>query len=161
MFVMAFDGVLRNALGGPIPEGVALYRTLSASSRVVIATDDTVERTIVWMKTNNLGNPDHIVGTDVSMPDSDVRMRQVEFVRGSGSRVEMVIDSDPDRLLKIQETGVAVLLFAHPTFSRPSSRFNRAYARSWGEIQASVTQRRLADLHTVETGVLDDAEISG
>lgn len=160
MYVVAFDGVLRNALGNPIPEGVALYRTLIASSRVVIATDDTVDKTRYWMKANGVELPDHFVGRESALPDVNLRVRQVESVRGSGSRVEMVVDPDPDTALAIQETGLAVLLFAHPTFARPSSRFSRAHARSWAEIQKGMEKRRLEDFHAVERGVLDDADVS-
>lgn len=155
MFVVAFDGVLRNALGAQIPEGVALYRVLGEASRVVIATDDTREKTYYWLRSNGLPLPADVVGPEVALPDTNLRVRQVEAVRGSGSRVEMVIDPDPDTTLAIQATGVAVLLFAHPTFARPTSRFSRAHARTWADIQANVQQRRLADLHSVERGVLD------
>lgn len=155
MFVVAFDGVLRSALGAPIAEGVALYRVLSEASRVVIATDDSIEKTYFWLRSSGLPLPDSVVGPEVALPDSNLRVRQVEAVRGNGLRVEMVVDPDPETALAIQATGVAVLLFAHPTFSRPSSRFSRAHARSWADIQANVQQRRLADFHTVERGVLD------
>jgi len=86
---MYIDGVLRTKKRVPIRESVALYRTLKTTQKIfIICTDKTeAER---WLKENNLGKFDDLIGTDVPDFHNNPLVSQAEYVRSQGP-VDLVI----------------------------------------------------------------------
>lgn len=139
--LMFVEGVLRSSQGSPIPQGVALYRTLKDKGQVFLlcankARDDR------WLKENKINLVDDLIGTDIPHMTEWPEWRQVEYCRGQG-QVDMVVTSDPALVQKLLEVGMTSLMFLQPTYItekfRPDSREGR---KSWGEITKEITRQQ-------------------
>lgn len=137
--LMFIDGVLRNPKKAPIPNGLALYRSLNANNRVLLLSRDK-EKDDNWLRQQKINKYDDIVGPDIPSYDGD--FRQVEYVRGLGP-VEYVITPDPELTKKLLEVGVTVLVFLNPTYSsekfRPDGRLG---IKAWADIVDEVTRQQ-------------------
>lgn len=125
------DGVLSNDKHVAIKDGLALTRTLQQKMAVILLAKDK-EKADHWLKQNNMGKIDNLIGT-VPGGDNDP-FRQAEWCRSQGP-IDYVITADPALAAKLLEHGFRVLLYLDPIYIdhkfRPDSIEGR---RSWGDI---------------------------
>lgn len=135
MAILVFvDGVLRTPKSAPIPDGMALYRSLKEKHRVLLLCDDK-EKTDHWLRQHRINNIDDLVDINVvpALGD-DPHFRQVEWLKSQGP-VEYVITSDPQLTLRLLEVGMTTLVFLQPTYIKEDFRpDSRQGVRSWTEI---------------------------
>jgi hypothetical protein len=108
-----------------------------------------------WLRLNNVIF-DNLVCADGVDSVEPLRYRQIRFQR-SLSRVDFLVDSDPEVINWALSEGIMSLFFVHPQFAAPvSRRDSNKGRRSWEEIgleidrrqkiAASVAKERNADL---------------
>lgn len=139
--LMYIDGVLRTKKKVPIRESVALYRTLKTTQKIfIICTDKTeAER---WLKENNLGKFDDLIGTDVPDFHNNPLVSQAEYVRSQGP-VDLVIVADTETAKELLERGFRTLLLLDPYYLDPASRPDSKDGRkSWIDIQAELDKQQ-------------------
>lgn len=135
MAILVFvDGVLRTPKSAPIPDGMALYRSLKEKHRVLLLCDDK-EKTDHWLRQHRINNVDDLVESkSVPALGDDPHFRLVMWVKSQGP-VEYVITSDPQLTLRLLEVGMTTLVFLQPTYIkedfRPDSRHG---VRPWTDI---------------------------
>lgn len=137
--IVALEGVLRTETGDPIPEGLKLFRTLSAQYRVAISTDGSYAEAEHWLKSNMVFGYGQILGDETSFAGEDIREFHLKHLL-SGGRVELLVDADADHCLKALEYNVPCLLFGTPKFVRT----RRAVKASWQDIQEEVDRQKQA-----------------
>jgi len=153
--LVALDGVLRAPNGNPIPEGRVLFECLKKSGPVVVLADTAMSEAEHWLRLNNVIF-DNLVCADGVDSVEPLRYRQIRFQR-SLSRVDFLVDSDPEVINWALSEGIMSLFFVHPQFAAPvSRRDSNKGRRSWEEIgleidrrqkiAASVAKERNADL---------------
>lgn len=113
--IMAVEGVLRKENKDPIPEGLKLFRTLSLTYRVVLSTDSTPEEIDHWLKTNYVLDYADVMSSSTFYEGQELRFRHLELARKDG-KVELFIDSDPDKCATALEMGIPTVLFSSPAY---------------------------------------------
>lgn len=154
MSVVVFvDGIMRRERDQSIiMEGVALYKSLNETNRVILICED-AERTDIWLKTNNLAKKlDDIVGI-VDTPLDRPKLLTVETIRSKG-KIDYVVTEDTELARQLIEVGVPVLVFLNPRYTRPEFRPDgREGKKSWVDINEELDrQQGLYD---------DDARLEG
>ena len=144
---MSIDGVLRDASGLPIREGLDLYEALCVHHRVVLASDSP-ERDEQWLKMEGLRSHQEIAGIPPAFlrGTHGLRLAQAEALLGGGGDLSLVVDADPTAVLEATMRGIPAVLFVHPKFARPEWRADYSHIpRPWDELVAEIeTQRTLA-----------------
>lgn len=143
MAILIFvDGVLRNHKSAPIPDGMALYRSLNEKHRVLLLCNDK-EKTDHWLRQHRVMKLDDIVGTDgIPALGDDVAYRQVEWLRSQGP-VEYVITSDPALTNRLLEVGMTTLVFMNPLYIKEEFRpDSRQGVRSWNDIVQEIEKQQ-------------------
>lgn len=148
-----------------IIEGVALYKSLNETNRVILLTDDR-ERTDIWMKTNNLAKKiDDIIEvakTELDNPE----IRQIDQIRSSG-KIDFVVTSNVTIAGQLIELGTPVLVFLNPKYARPEFRpGSREGVRSWASITEELdkqqklydTDQRTKEEEPTPDGYTDEAD---
>ena len=133
-------------------EGVALYKSLNETNRVILICED-AERTDIWLKTNNLAKKlDDIIGI-VDTPLDRPKLLTVESIRSKG-KIDYVVTEDTELARQLIEVGVPVLVFLNPRYTRPEFRPDgREGKKSWVDINEELDrQQGLYD---------DDARLEG
>jgi hypothetical protein len=163
---MFVDNVMRKTKDQSlIIEGVALFRSLNETNRVILLTDNR-ERTDIWMKTNNLAKKlDDII--EISQTElGDPEIRQIDQIRSSG-KIDFVVTSDVAIAGKLIEVGTPVLVFLNPKYTRPEFRpGSREGIRSWETITNELdkqqklyeTDQRAKEEEPVPDGYTDEAD---
>jgi hypothetical protein len=132
MSVVVFvDGIMRRVRDQSIiMEGVALYKSLNETNRVILVCDD-AERTSVWLKTNNLAKKlDDIVAV-VDTPLDNPNLLTIETIRSKG-KIDYVVTEDTELARQLIEVGIPVLVFLNPRYTRPEFRPDgREGKKSW------------------------------
>jgi hypothetical protein len=139
------DGVLKDTrLGGPIQDGMSLYRTLKEKNRVLILCDD-VTKGDHWLRQQRINNIDDVVDkSNVPALGDDPDFRLVEWIKSQGP-VEMVITSDPDLTVKLLSVGITTLVFMAPTYIREEFRpDSRRGVKSWQKIVEEIDSQNAA-----------------
>lgn len=154
MSVVVFvDGIMRRERDQSIiMEGVALYKSLNETNRVILICED-AERTDIWLKTNNLAKKlDDIIGI-VDTPLDRPKLLTVESIRSKG-KIDYVVTEDTELARQLIEVGVPVLVFLNPRYTRPEFRPDgREGKKSWVDINEELDrQQGLYD---------DDARLEG
>ena len=129
--VIFVDGIMRRERDQSIiMEGVALYKSLNETNRVILVCDD-AERTSVWLKTNNLAKKlDDIVAV-VDTPLDNPKLLTIETIRSKG-KIDYVVTEDTELARQLIEVGVSVLVFLNPRYTRPEFRPDgREGKKSW------------------------------
>lgn len=164
--VMFVDDVLRKTKDQSlIIEGVALFRSLNETNRVILLTDNR-ERTDIWLKTNNLAKKlDDIIeiaSTELGNPE----IRQIDQIRSSG-KIEFVVTANVTIAGQLLEVGTPVLVFLNPKYTRPEFRpGSREGVRSWASITDELdkqqklydTDQRAQEEEPVPDGYTDEAD---
>lgn len=164
--VMFVDNVMRKTKDQSlIIEGVALFRSLNETNRVILLTDNR-ERTDIWMKTNNLAKKlDDIIEISPTELDNP-EIRQIDQIRSSG-KIDFVVTSDVAIAGKLIEVGTPVLVFLNPKYTRPEFRpGSREGIRSWTDITNELdkqqklyeTDQRAKEEEPVPDGYTDEAD---
>ena len=129
--VIFVDGIMRRVRDQSIiMEGVALYKSLNETNRVILVCDD-AERTSVWLKTNNLAKKlDDIVAV-VDTPLDNPNLLTIETIRSKG-KIDYVVTEDTELARQLIEVGIPVLVFLNPRYTRPEFRPDgREGKKSW------------------------------
>jgi hypothetical protein len=143
MSVVVFvDGIMRRERDQSIiMEGVALYKSLNETNRVILICED-AERTDIWLKTNNLAKKlDDIVGI-VDTPLDRPKLLTVESIRSKG-KIDYVVTEDTELARQLIEVGVPVLVFLNPRYTRPEFRPDgREGKKSWVDINEELDRQQ-------------------
>ena len=132
---------MRSHTGSPIPQGLALYRTLKEKTQVFLlcghkAKDDR------WLREQKISLVDDLVGPDIPMAGDMVELRQVEYCRGRGP-VEYVVTADTELASKLLERGITTVMFLQPTYMAERFRPDSAEGRkSWKEIRDEIVRQQ-------------------
>lgn len=122
--LIAAEGVLR-VRGKTIPEGRRLVSALAQVYRVVIALDDNeVDAFGYWAKMESIkGHTEVLPGLlPLSMRGGDPRVAQIDFLRGRGEHLALLVDADPTHVQAAFEQGMLGMLFCDPGLMRPEWR---------------------------------------
>lgn len=141
--LLAIDGVLRDAGGLPLRDGVVLYESLCLSYRVVLASSNP-ERDDLWLRAEGLRSHQEVVGIPPAFlrGTTGLRRAQAEALLGSGGAVSLVVDADPQVVLEATERGLVSVLYVHPKFSRPEWRPDRDQTpRPWDDLVAEIERQ--------------------
>jgi hypothetical protein len=143
MSVVVFvDGILRRERDQSIiMEGVALYKSLNETNRVILVCKD-AERTAIWLKTNNLAKKlDDIVAV-VDTPLDRPKLLTVETIRSKG-KIDYVVTEDTELARQLIEVGIPVLVFLNPRYTRPEFRPDgREGKKSWEVITEELDRQQ-------------------
>ena len=143
MSVVVFvDGIMRRERDQSIiMEGVALYKSLNETNRVILICED-AERTDIWLKTNNLAKKlDDIIGI-VDTPLDRPKLLTVESIRSKG-KIDYVVTEDTELARQLIEVGVPVLVFLNPRYTRPEFRPDgREGRKSWTDINEELDRQQ-------------------
>jgi hypothetical protein len=143
MSVVVFvDGIMRRERDQSIiMEGVALYKSLNETNRVILICED-AERTDIWLKTNNLAKKlDDIIGI-VDTPLDRPKLLTVESIRSKG-KIDYVVTEDTELARQLIEVGVPVLVFLNPRYTRPEFRPDgREGKKSWVDINEELDRQQ-------------------
>lgn len=136
--LIELNGVLRSDAGGPITEGLQLYKGLAQLFRVVVVAEEAEDE--VWLTNNGLR--DHAQLLVGAMPLA------VQRARGTlGMDVRLVVTPSPTTAAAAMHAGVTAMVFAHPRFSRPEFRSDyEGEKREWGDIVAEIDAQRHAQV---------------
>jgi len=142
-FLMFVDGVLRSHTGGPIYQGLGLYKLLNENNKVILLCADK-KKDDVWLKQHKINKLDDLIGTDIPGMTDFPTWRQVEYVRSQGP-VEMVICSDPVLGKRLLEAGITTLMFLQPSYIKEDFRpDSRQGVKSWSDIVNEIVKQQEA-----------------
>jgi len=137
------DEVLRSQTGAPIPQGIALFRTLKEKGRVLILSKDKA-RDDIWLKAHKINFVDDLIGLESVTFTDFPEWRLVEYCRGQW-HIDMVITSNPELATKLLTVGITTLMFLHPVYIterfRPDSRTG---VRAWESISKEIATQQEA-----------------
>jgi hypothetical protein len=140
--LVALDGVLRNETGGPIYEGILLYRSLCQTYKMILCCDTPIFEAEHWLKIHGLNLHDETLDDSVAIVNTDLRIRQLKLSRKQAN-IELLVDPDPERVALSMREGVTSLLFCHPKYQRPEFRpESKDSRRSWADIQDEVLRQK-------------------
>ncbi len=143
MAILVFlDGVLRNDKSAPIPNGMALYKSLKEQHRVLVLCED-VDKDDHWLRQQRINNFDDLIDyKKVPSIGDNPKLRQVEWVRSQGP-VEYVITSDPELVTQLLEIGMTTLVFLQPLYIREEFRpDSRKGVKAWSEIVEEIEKQQ-------------------
>jgi FMN phosphatase YigB (HAD superfamily) len=140
---MVVEGVLTNHLREPIPAGEKLYRALTPVYRVVLSTDRPGEDITRHVMGRGLRAHAHIRASEEALADVDIYARHLEQERAAGG-VEMLIDSNPERVEAAINAGVPGILISHPMFTLPEYRADfEGPLKPWRILEEGIQRRAL------------------
>jgi hypothetical protein len=142
--LISVDGVLRDASGLPISEGVRLVAALSEGYRVILASRD-VDDDVMWLRIEGIKDHQEVLGdTPGYLRGQDQRLAQVDHLLGRGEGLTLVVDPDPSRVALVMHKGVVGVLFGHPKFARPEYRQDYTHTvRPWDEMVAEIEKQQV------------------
>ena len=138
--VMFVDDVLRSSTGGPIYQGLALYRMFNEDVRVLLLCDDRA-KTNRWLLEHKINTADDLIDQTVPGVIDDPELEQVKYCRSQG-KVELVVTGNTELAKKLLEEGIDTLLFLHPSYLRPEFRPDgRQGKKSWADIEEEIDKQ--------------------
>lgn len=143
---MAMDGVVRDHMRRPIPEGRRLAEALGRTYKLILVTDaNDVEADKIWLQMENIkAAVDVMPGVlATTLRGDDERVAQITLLRARGEHVVLLVDSDPERIAAAFQVGITGLLFAHPGVMRPEFRPDWEHKpQPWADLVAEMEQGR-------------------
>lgn len=141
--VLCLDGVLRDATGGLVLDGIPVYRAMKQIGRVVLITDMDRPTAEAWCAINGLSDYDDLLGVEVLLdPDETLRHRQIARARALG-QVHLYVDGDPSAVAEALRLGIPTLLSSTPSYARPEFRPDAPKGvRRWDDIVAERTRQQ-------------------
>jgi hypothetical protein len=156
---MAVTGVLRTPMGKTIPEGIALYRALTAeyTGMSLMLLNEPDADTVFDDFCLNEGLVDHtaVVPYDIYAAPSDQgnRLAQVTNLRLSGYALAFVVEPDPDTCALLISKGYNTLLFTHAEYAYPDWRPDASLKpRPWTELSQQVADQARLRAEDKRTG---------
>lgn len=153
VFGMFIDGVLRNATGAPIYQGLGIYKLLQEANKIYLFSENK-DRDERWLRENKMWkNTDDLIGPEIAPNDPDLHFRQVMHCRGLGGGFEMAVTADPELSARLLEKGVTTLMLLHPIYIDEKFRPDgRTGIKSWNDIKAEIErqQDQLAEDHRLK-----------
>lgn len=140
--VMMMDGILRRERDQSIiSEGMALYKSLNETNRVILVCKDT-EKADIWLKTHNLGKKLDDIQAILDTPLDNPELLTIELIRSKG-KIDFVVTEDPDLARHLLESGVNTLVFLNPRYTRPEFRPDgREGKKSWDQITEEIDRQQ-------------------
>jgi hypothetical protein len=155
--VVPIEGILRKPVGGQVnPDGLYLFRTISAWYRVILTTFDT-NRTWVqeWLDKEGIFKYDDILYGDLCINVTQGYWTNIiRILRTRGYNLDMVMVNGPAEALEVSANGVPVLMYTQPAYGLPewlpdSGKGTEAWATLVGKIEtersARMTDRRMEE----------------
>lgn len=141
--LMVLHGVLRAPSGAAIADGVDLYRSLSASTDMVLLTDTDDEDTRWWLKRERIELPPYLLHADTGPREAQLAACRTVL----GLPVGMFITSSPHEAAVALRLGFTSVCFSHPLFAREEFRPDAARGRRpWAELAGEIEhQERLLE----------------
>jgi len=133
------DGVLCSETGEPIPAGIALYYSLTASHRVAIMTARKSEDAEHWLHSHGIINYDDLIDNSLHLEGDDLKKRQFKISR-THAPVEMYVDADPAMCAWVfEEQRITSVLVNHPSYAKIENRPDAPKKfRTWDQIVEAV-----------------------
>jgi hypothetical protein len=134
--IVALEGVLKNEVGDPIPDGIKLFRVLAEQYRIIISSDMSGELTEHWLRSNLIIGYGEVYDSSMFYEGQDLRLRHLDIAKSKG-KVELFIDPDADYCAEALRIGIPTMMFASPIFVRTTRK-----VRPWDELKAEVDRQR-------------------
>jgi hypothetical protein len=134
--IVALEGVLKNEVGDPIPEGIKLFRVLAESYRIIISSDMTFEQTDHWLRANLILGYGEVYDNSLFFEGQDLRSRHIAVAKSKG-KVELFIDADSDYCAEALSMGIPSMMFASPRFVRTTRK-----VKPWEDLKNEVDRQR-------------------
>jgi hypothetical protein len=134
--IVALEGVLKNEVGDPIPDGIKLFRVLAESYRIIISSDMSGDLTDHWLRSNLIIGYGEVYDSSMFYEGQDLRLRHLDIAKSKG-KVELFIDPDADYCAEALRIGIPTMMFASPIFVRTTRK-----VRPWDELKAEVDRQR-------------------
>jgi hypothetical protein len=145
--IVAVEGVLRDHNRKLIFEGKSLVEALNRVYKVVLALDaNDVDATRIWLQMEGVKSYQDLLPAllPTTLRGDDERVAQVNFLRGRGEYIGLLVDSHPGRIEAAFGVGIPSLLFAHPGVMRPEFRPDWDQTPTpWAELVAEIETGRL------------------
>lgn len=138
---MFVDDVLRKGIGGgPIYQGLALFRMFNQDIRVILLCEEK-NRTNRWLLEHNISKIDDLVDYTVPGIHANPDLDLVKYVRSQG-KLDLVVTGNVELSKELLEQGIDTLLFLHPTYLRPEFRpDSRQGVKSWAAIEQELEKQ--------------------
>ena len=136
--IIALEGVLKNEVGDPIPEGIKLFRILSEFYRVIISSDMDTQKSEHWLRSHMVVGYGELYDSSMFFEGQDLRLRHLDIAKAKG-KLDLFVDADADYCAAALSIGITVLNFASPIFVRTVRNI-----RPWEDLQAEVTRQKEA-----------------
>ena len=134
--IVALEGVLKNEVGDPIPDGIKLFRVLAEQYRIIISSDMGGELTEHWLRSNLIIGYGEVYDSSMFYEGQDLRLRHLDIAKSKG-KVELFIDPDADYCAAALRIGIPTMMFASPIFVRTTRK-----VRPWDELKGEVDRQR-------------------
>lgn len=134
--IVALEGVLKNEVGDPIPDGIKLFRVLAESYRIIISSDMSGDLTDHWLRSNLIIGYGEVYDSSMFYEGQDLRLRHLDIAKSKG-KVELFIDPDADYCAEALRIGIPTMMFASPIFVRTTRK-----VKPWDELTAEVDRQR-------------------
>ena len=151
--VICVEGVLRkHVTDSPIPVGIALYHGLANTFNVLLASDLTARELDRWCALEGLNRHAATEVNEGPISSFDLefrRLQQVLNLRKRGYSIDLVIEPNPETIIKLLYHGFSTMLFTHAQYSMPQWRPDFEHkVRAWEEIEAN--EIKMAELRAIE-----------
>ena len=134
--IVALEGVLKNEIGDPIPDGIKFFRVLAEQYRIIISSDMTPDQTEHWLRANLILGYGEIYDSSLFYEGQDLRLRHLDIAKSKG-RVDLFIDPDADYCAAALASGIPTILFASPIFVRTKRKI-----KQWDDLISEVDRQR-------------------
>jgi hypothetical protein len=159
-YVLTLHGVLQQPNGAPNPQGILLYRALSAVDRLIVLGGLDRERDEWFLATHDLRDHVNFVAESITKGPTELMRRQAQIgaLRAQGIHIDLAIEPDPEIIAALHDDGIPTLLYLHPKFTHPAFRPDyESVAKPWDALVASVHyQERLKAAVVIPTEEEDD-----
>lgn len=124
--VLVVEGVIRSHVGdGMLSPGANIYHGLAATMGVVLVSNSSDQDLLNhWLRLNGFNKHPLLVVPRATDGDQieHIRAKQISRVREAGHVVEFVVEPDPSVSASLLRSGIAVMNYIHPRYSKPEHR---------------------------------------
>jgi hypothetical protein len=132
------DGVLRGDKDQPISQGIIMVGTLSSWNKITLMSSLNKKQTQQWLDINKIVDFDHIIDSSSGLAGEDLGERQITFARSLGA-IDLFITNSPTKWAFAFEQGIASVMFAVPSYTRPEFRPDAPKrVRAWNDIEKAI-----------------------
>ena len=136
--LLTIEGVLKNEVGDPIPEGIKLFRALADDYRIILSSEDSPKFTDHWLKSHAIIGYGEVYDDTKFFEGQNIRSRHIALAKASGP-VELYIDADADFCAEALSMGIPALMFASPRFVRTTRN-----VKPWEDLVNEVERQKIA-----------------